>query len=123
MQLQGILKDKGSLADKTRRILIDCQEASPEDLLEILKSDGKLGWFIFKEGQNKIDENEIKDLPEVKPEFLNQKTLSERLRNVIWRYWEKKGKEGEFEDFRKKQMEGLIRQYKELLSHEPPKTN
>ena len=112
IQLEAILRDKGALADGTRRILLDCQEAVPEQLVEILKFNGKIGWFLFSEA--KIDESKI-ELPKIKTEFEGEKTPSERLRNVMYLAWKQKGELGDFESWRRKQMEYIINQYKDKL--------
>jgi hypothetical protein len=45
-------------------------------------------------------------------EFPNQKSLSERLRNSLYRLWEAKGKQGDFEDYRRRYMEKFIESVK-----------
>lgn len=107
----GILKSKGQLADGSWRFILDCNEMPPEQLAEMAKLSGKFGSFAFAEG--KITE---KDVPEPEPEFKNEKSVSQRLRNVLYILWEKKGKQGEFEVFRKKHMEKIINQYKDLIN-------
>lgn len=104
LKLPGTLIDKGQMADGTRRIMVYTQEVTPEQLFEVLKHAGKFGWFVFSD--TGIKES---DLPtEPIPEFSKQKSLSERLRNTIFRLWEKKGSKGDFEDYRRKYMERLI---------------
>lgn len=111
LQLQAILRDKGSLSDGTRRIQLDCQEAPPEKLVEILRANNSIGWFLFSE--QRIDE---KDIPESKPEFDNEKTPSQRLRNTLYRYWEQNvGAQQRFDDFYREWMEKKINEVKEYL--------
>ena len=81
IKAQGILLDKGMLADNTRKLEIRCQEILPEDLLEILKSHGKLGWFVFNEAG--INDQ---DIPDETIEFKGDKSPGQRLRSVIYVY-------------------------------------
>ncbi len=68
----------------------------------------KIGWFLFSETD--IEETDIPDEP---IEFEGQKTLSERLRNVLFRLHEKQGgKPEDFESYRVRIMEKLISNYK-----------
>lgn len=74
------------------------------------------GTLAFKIGE--MDDAEINALPESN-EFPHQKSLSERLRNVLFVYFRQKGGEEEnFEDFRKKEMERIITHYKNKLEPE-----
>ncbi len=50
-----------------------------------------------------------------KIETVKGKKPSQRLRAVIFRWWEKIGEPGEFEDVYEKQMNALIEKYKKLL--------
>lgn len=112
IQIQAVLRDKGSLADGTRRIQLDCQEAPAEQLVEILRANGSIGWFVFKE---KIIEE--KDIPEANPEFDNEKSPSQRLRNILYVYWEQNtGKKIAFDVFWKQWIERAITQIKEKLT-------
>lgn len=57
------------------------------------------------------------DIPDEPIEFEGQKTLSERLRNVLFVLHEKQGGQAEdFESFRNKYMEKLINKIKEKVS-------
>lgn len=55
-------------------------------------------------------------LPDEKPDAsLGTKTPSQRLRNVLYVYWQQHGKQGDFESFYKSKMEQIIEQLKEKL--------
>lgn len=58
---------------------------------------------------------EPKEIKEIKGEF-EGKTPSQRLRAVIFIYWQQKGEVGDFDAFYKRQMEKLIDRVKEFLS-------
>ena len=111
LQIEGILRDKGQLLDGTRKLEIECNETSPEQMLAILKSAGKVGWFFFSESP----QSEV-NVPEVQTEFQGDKTPSQRLRNVLYVYWEQStGKKTDFDTFYRQQMEKIIAWIKEKL--------
>lgn len=115
IQIQAILRDKGQLADNTRKIELFLQEADNQTLFEIIKQAGKIGWFVFK--STPIKEKDLKDIPEVKREFEDEKSPSQRLRNCLYRYWEQQTAGNEvFDDFYKRQMEIFINSVKEKLN-------
>lgn len=56
------------------------------------------------------------DVPNEKADsMVGQKTQAQRLRGVIYRYWESKGKPGDSETFYRSQLEYLINGYKEKI--------
>jgi len=114
LQVPSTIEGIKTRRDNTLAITVGTQELDPEDEAKIFSLRNRLGWFFFKE--ERIKEEDIKDLPEIEPEFSTDKPPSLRLRNVIFRYWEKLGKKGEFNDFYKKHIERLIDQYKEKLN-------
>ena len=72
-----------TLADSTIRLVVDCQETSPEEMAKLFALKGRFGWFLFKE-----DEVVFEDLPTEKaPEFKGDKTPSQRLRATLYVYW------------------------------------
>ena len=118
LNLPCTIWDKGYLVDGGRRIWVSTNELAPEQLALLNQyGDNKtFGYFFFKPEtgitQDEIDKLEV---PEVKPEFKGEKTPSQRLRNVIYVFWEKQGAKGDFETFYKRQMERLINKIKEQL--------
>lgn len=101
-----------TMSDGGLRLFVDTQEVGPEDKGLIMGLHKKLGWFLFAETQ--IAEEETLNLPEIKLEQ-GQKTESQRMRAVLFLVWQKKGKQGMFDDFYKKWMNGSIEKLKELL--------
>lgn len=109
---QGVISKLTTLSDRTIRIQVDCQEQSPEAETELFHLRGKLGHFAFNEAEVKEE-----DVPVDPIEFPGQKSLSERLRNTLFILHEKQGgKPEDFEAYRHKVMESLIRQYKTKIS-------
>lgn len=108
---QSLISGIRTLADRTIRIQVDCNEMTPEDEAQLFQLRNTYGWFGFEKG-------EVADfeLPKEKLEFTNQKSPSERLCNVMYLYHKKiNGKPEEFEAFRLRQMERIIQRYKDLL--------
>lgn len=100
-------------ADKCLKLIVHTtQELMPSDEAEVFQLKQKIGWLVFSDQDITED-----DIPDEKIEFDGQKSLSERLRNVLFRLHEKQGgKPEDFELFRQRIMESLISRYKEKLS-------
>lgn len=114
IRVQSTISKVETLADNSLKLSVVTQELAPESETEIFKYRNKLGWFVFKE--ETIKEEDLKDLPEIEPEFKGQKSPSERLRNIIWVYWDSKtNKSKPFETFRLEYMEKLIQSIKDKL--------
>lgn len=106
-----------TMADNTVRLQVDCQEMPPEQMAEIFKMKGLLGYFFFLDSP--VLEIEKSDLPEIQLESW-EKSPSQRLRAAFYRYWEMlhdKGKVKEaFEVWYRVEMEKLITQIKDRLN-------
>jgi hypothetical protein len=96
-------------SDKCLKLIVHTtQELAPSSEAEVFQMKQKIGWFVFSDVS--IEESDIPDEP---IEFEGQKTLSERLRNVLFRLHEKQAsKPEEFEFYRQRIMEKLINSYK-----------
>jgi len=114
----GVISKIVTMADRTIRIQVDCQEMNPDEEVVILQARNKLGWFLF--GESEIIEEDIK-LPDYRPVEKRDKTPSQRLRAVLWRLWEQKGKKDIYgqpcdsDTYYRQIMESLIGKYKEML--------
>ena len=98
-------------SDGGLKLIVHTQELVPSDKAEVMNLHEKFGWFVFSESLIKEE-----DIPDEAIEFDGQKTLSERLRNVLFRLHEKQGgKPEDFESYRHKIMEKLINNYKSKL--------
>lgn len=89
-------------------------ECDPLEATVLFSLANKAGYMGFSE--RKITEEDFKDLPEIKPEFPNDKTPGERLRNSFYVLWKETGKQGEFDTFYKRNMEKIIDQVKSKLN-------
>lgn len=100
------------MSDGGMKIVVNTQELTPEDKAELMGEHGKLGHFVFSSAGNITEE----DLPDEPIEFEGHKTLSEQLRNVLFRLHEAQGgKPEDFEAYRQKVMTKLINRYKSKI--------
>lgn len=101
--LYGVLQEVKTMADRTYKVVFRTNELPSTDA-------GILMGLVHDEGYCLFSSSPLKeeDVPEGKPEFRDGKSPSQRLRNVIYVYWEQQGKPEDFEEFRKKKMEMLI---------------
>lgn len=111
-QTPSLIQKIQTLVDGGVKLSVITQELSAEEMAKLFELKGKAGWFLFKE--NPIKEEEVVDLPEIKPEFVGEKTPSQRLRAVIFVHWENTRPTKTFEEFYRKEMERIINRYKEL---------
>jgi len=110
-----------TMADKTLKLLVyTSRELTPEDETKIMRFRNQEGYMIFSPEDFNIED--IEDLPEEKPEFKNQKTPSERLRNVLFVFYTQTHEWKEDQEHRKKfdiwradQMEKFINLIKSKL--------
>lgn len=110
VQIPGILDSIQTMKDRTLKIIFRTQELSPEEAGKLHGLTHNQGWCLFSEKEMKEE-----DIPESEPEFNNEKTPSQRLRNVLYVYWEQQGSKGEFEAFRRQKMEDIINVFKSKL--------
>ena len=87
-------------SDGGLKLTIHTQELDPTDKAEVMQLHNKVGWFVFS-----ISDIEQSDIPDEPIEFDGQKTLSQQLRNVLFRLHESQGGQPEdFESYRQKIM-------------------
>lgn len=103
VSLYGILQEVKTMADRTYKVVFRTNEIPPQDA-------GILMSLVHKEGHCLFANVPLKeeDVPESKGEFKDEKSPSQRLRNVLWVYWDQQGKPDDFETFRRQKMEILI---------------
>lgn len=93
-----------TMGDNSLRLQVDVdKELSPNENGQVFSQYNKVGYFLFKESD--IIEEDLLDIPEERPEFKDQKTSSQILRNRLFVYYKHSfGKDEGFEDWRKKEM-------------------
>lgn len=97
-------------ADKGLSLMFHTQELSNEEKVSIGEYHYEQGWLCFKPNEWKDEE-----LPTSEAKLDGQKTPSQRLRGVIFKYWKQQEGRGDFEDFYRKQLEVFIDKIKEKL--------
>lgn len=103
----GIITKITTMADGGFRVQCDTNELTPEVAADLMGLNRQYGMLLFAPENGEIKETDLV-IPEEQKEFPNQKSLSERLRNSLYRLWEAKGKLGDFEDYRRRYMEKII---------------
>jgi hypothetical protein len=111
-QVPGIVSKVSTMESGSIRISIDTQDTlTDEEKGRLMSLHQKFGWFTFSV-EKKIQPEAIANLPALK-EDEEKKSKAQRLRSVLYVYWEQKGKKGEFDDFYRAQMEKIISVIKE----------
>lgn len=116
LQIPSQITKVETLLDRTLKLTIHTQELTASDKAILFELQNKIGWFVFAEAV--LEPEDLVDLPKIKPEFRSEKTPSERLRSVIYVYWEQKGGKkalGDFDSFYKNYIEKIIENIKEKL--------
>ena len=88
-------------------------EVQPEMLTVFGRYQDRHGFLAFKE-DNKLTEEEIKAIEEVNVKR-EGKTLSQKLRNILYVYNEQYGSKDDFKDFYDSEMQQIIQHYKNKL--------
>ena len=113
IQLPVIFEDSKMNKDKSLTLKLETREVSPEEVGEIARYRGLECWVAIAD----VAVKEL-DIPDEIVEFKGEKSLSERLRNTLYVYWdkvEKNKKQNPFESFRKIKMEQFINAIKEKI--------
>lgn len=111
-QVSSTIQSLRTLSDGTWRLTVDCQEMSPEEELELLKLKKQIGWFLFK--INPLKEEDIPEEPS--PEFKTDKSPSQRLRAILYKYWQLNTSQSKtFNEFYNSWVEKKIGEVKTLL--------
>lgn len=113
-QCASTIESVSTRKDNTLKIVIGTQELEAKQKAELMDLHNKIGWFLFKESEIGIE-----DIPEERPEFSDRKSDSQRLRNVLYVYWQKAEQNGKikktFEEFKREWYEKKIEQIKQSI--------
>lgn len=112
--LDGILEQIQTRQDNSLKLTLGTQEtdASQAGLLFQLRN---------KYIKILLSDNNISQLDEQKVDALEltatkkTKSPSQRVRNVVWRFWESQGSQGDFDTFYNNEMERIIESYKDMM--------
>ena len=113
LMIPATIEAINSRVDGSWSIRVGTQELNEESARAILKLNRKLGYFIFKE--TLLEETDLINIPESKPEFVGDKTPSQRLRGVLYVLWEQTKPTKTFDEFYRARMESVIQWAKEKL--------
>jgi len=109
-QIPAVITKYTTLTNGGLKLQINTQEGvSDLAVSKLHKCLEKFGWLTFNI-ESKIKPEDLIDLPDIKPEFKNEKSPSEKQRNIIYRIWENNtNKNIPFPDYYKSQMFKLWR--------------
>jgi len=105
----AILTSVGTTSDGGLRMSFNTQELSDEDKLIAMKYHKQFGYLAFKPNQYALE-----DLPKEQAEDKN-KTVSKRIRAVLFILWKQEGKKGDFEAFYRDRGEKIIEWLKKKI--------
>lgn len=98
-----------SRADNSLRLSIVTPELTPSEQVEFLRLKNiNIDLYI------KPTDHQVEDIQEIKTE-IDEKTPSQRLRNVMYVLWKKLGGNEEFRAYYEKTMNKLIEKYKDKI--------
>jgi hypothetical protein len=101
-----------SRADRSYKLEFSTRELSGIEAVSLLDELLSEGFLLYSPN----DDFEEADVPKEKADAgLGTKTPSQRLRSVLYVFWEQSGKKGSFEDYYRVQIEKLIEYIKEKL--------
>ena len=84
------------VSDKTMNLRFNTDEATSEELAIWDSFAGFTGYLAFS-----MDNIQEEDIPVEDTENFNKLTDSQKLRRKIWVLWDKKGRPGEFESYKR----------------------
>lgn len=90
------------------KVTFETQEIAPENMASLFELRNRLGWMVF--APNGTPEIELPNEPAMKTH--EGKTPSQRLRNVLYRLWERNGALGNFNDWYEDYIEKRILEVK-----------
>src|SRR5210317_1083834 len=113
--IPAILSSYSSLQDRTLKITFETNEPTPEQLTGIAVNQQQFGFLAFKKDAFKQAEKDVLDGLESEYQDTG-KTKSQRLRNVLYVYWQQDNKGYKsFEHYYDYKMENIIEHFKSKL--------
>lgn len=118
LQVPADMKKVETQSNGKLKITFITQEGvQPEVRSKIIALHEAYGWLSFLAGKEKIEAEDLSNLPEIAQPEKGQKSKSVRLRGVLFRFWEQNGKSfGSSELHYDVMMEKIINHYKEKLT-------
>ena len=113
-QAPSMIESISTRKDGTMKLVVGTQELPSDQKAVLMDLHNKIGWFLFSEA-----DITLADIPEEKPEFSDRKSDSQRLRNVLYVYWNKAREKGKinksFEQVKHEWYERKIEQIKQSI--------
>ena len=103
-----------SMADGGIRVFVDTQELTADQMAKLFQFKGELVKFVLASEGTKITEQDL-EIPDEILEYKGEKSKSQRLRAVLYKWWEQGKQTNTFEEFYKIKMETLIDTIKNKL--------
>ncbi len=111
--LPAIISPPRLRKDRSASISFDTRELTSTEIITIMGYQGTEGWLTFSANEETIPE------PPKETAEVDEKTPSERLKNVLYAYFKQETEHGRyvglFETFRREKMEVIIEQVKKKL--------
>lgn len=111
--LSTIIDKISTLKDGSLKITLESQELNSAEMAVLFELRNKQVYTAFKETPIKSDEIDVK---EPLTEFKNDKSQSQRLRAVLFCYWQQNKPTKEFDTFYKQKTEEFINLIKDKLN-------
>lgn len=107
IKLPGYFQGFASKVDGSASLRFSTQEIGGEEFANLKSNQGQFGWIVFSENENE----------EVPDEVVEEegKTASQRLRDRMFVYWKKEVDKGDFELWRRNQLDMLGQRYLDKL--------
>ena len=113
IQFQAILDGVSKKKDSTLSLRIGTQELPAEDTAKIFELGNREVWVCMADVPVKEDDLEI---PEVLSEFKRDKSPSQRLRDVLWVFWDKSKKDYvDWDTYYRNTIEKIVENIKDKL--------
>ena len=112
--LDGGIEGIATRADGTIKIILGTQELDPETVAKLFYFNRKHAKVLISDSN--ITEPESNVMDDFKMPGKAKKSQSQRLRGVLYRYWEMNGKKGNFDEYYEVTMERIITHFKDKLA-------
>jgi hypothetical protein len=107
MKLPAYFTGFSSKSDGSASLRFNTQELTSEDFAELKKEHNSFGWLVFAAQEQELPTERIEE---------DGPTASERLRKRMFVYWKAKVNEGDFDTWRKQQLEMIGQKFLDRLN-------
>jgi len=111
-QTASVIESIATRVDGSIKIVVGTQELPPEQAVELFRLKGQQGWLLFKDSP--VESSEVPNEP--LPDLPGDKTPSQRLKSVLYKFWElNTDKRKTFDNFYRDWVEKKIAEVKDYL--------